>query len=110
MRENPMKMDFGLKLDVDKTRQQDSIVKPLVTAACGENHVLLQRAWKAVIDAGMPAEAVAVLTKPPFNERTAFELGAKYEAADREVADKMLADWSADFRSRYEKVLSSVGG
>lgn len=110
MRENPTKMDFGIKLDVDKARRQDAIVKPLVSAACGENHVLLQRTWKAVIDAGMPASAVADLTRPPFDETAAFDLGAKYEAATREEAAKMLADLSADFRARYENVLKSLGG
>lgn len=110
MRENPIKTDFGLKLDFGKLGQQDGIVKPLVAAACGENHVLLQRAWKAVIDAGMPAAAVAELTRPPFDEATALELGRKLQAADRDEAEKMIAEWSADFRARYERVLSSLAG
>lgn len=108
--ENPIKTDFGLKLDYHRLGEEDAILKPLVSAACGENHVLLQRAWRAVIDAGLPAGTVAELTQPPFDETTAYELGQKYQAADHDEAAKMLADWSAEFRARYERVLASLAG
>lgn len=103
--ENPFKTDFGLKYDLQKAVQQTRILPPLVHAACGDNHVALQKAWKAVIDAGLPPAAVTELIAPPFDEQTAFELGQEYAAAAPAEAKKMLAEWSATFAAKYRKAL-----
>jgi len=108
--ENPLETDFGLHIDLDQAKQQSAILVPLVQAACGENHVLLQRTWKAVIEAGLPAEALGALIAPPFDEATAYQLGEKYQAADSLQARAMKKEWSAMFRARYESVLKAVGG
>ncbi|MHC4091045.1 MAG: hypothetical protein ACYSVY_12370, partial [Planctomycetota bacterium] len=71
--------------------------------ACGENHILLQRAWKAVIDSDMPDAALAELTRPLFDEQKAYEFGARYESSDE--AYGLAVDWAAAFRAKYEKVL-----
>lgn len=103
--ENPLQTDFGIRLDLERADQQVSILTPLVRAACGENHVLLQRAWKAVIDAGMPTEALHVLTSPPFDESTAYEFGQIHRDAEPAQARKMEEEWSAMFRVRYQRVV-----
>src|SRR6185436_11435538 len=45
--ENPIKSDFGLKPDPARFEKLVSILDPLVRAASGENHILLQQAWEA---------------------------------------------------------------
>jgi len=115
--DNPFERTTDLVIDMDLEQKQARIVGPLLLAACGENHILLQKAWKAVIDAGLPltpgvkglpAEALAELTRPPFDEKTAYELGLRFEKGDD--ASGLAADWSAAFRAKYEKVISLAGG
>ncbi|MCP4248147.1 MAG: extracellular solute-binding protein [bacterium] len=108
--DNPFQQTTDFKIDMNLEQNQARIIGPLLLAACGEsdNHILLQRAWKAVIDAGLPADALAELTSPPFDQATAFELGRKYEATDESYA--LAVDWSAAFRAKYEKVIQMTTG
>lgn len=110
VKENPFKADFGLQYDVAKAADESRILAPLVESACRDNHVLLQQAWQAVIAAKMPPAAVAELTSPPFDEKTAFELGRKFKDAAPQDAEKLRADWSAAFAAKYKKVLELAKG
>ena len=105
---NPFKRQSDFRVDMALEQKQARIIAPLLLAACGENHVLLQRAWQAVIDAGLPAEALAELTRPPFDESTAYELGTRHEQGGAQ-ADQLAKEWSAAFRTRYRKVLDRLG-
>ena len=107
--DNPFELKSDFIFDVDLEAQQAKIIGPLLLAACGENHVLLQRAWRAVIDAGTPPEALAELTGLPFDRQTANDLGVRYEQ-DAAQADALAAEWRAMFRAKYEKVLASLSG
>ncbi|MBU0637649.1 MAG: ABC transporter substrate-binding protein [Planctomycetes bacterium] len=108
--ENPFETDFGLKLDLEGSRRRTAILKPLMLAATGDNHILLQRAWEEVINAGTPAEALMELTTPPFSEEEAYALGQQYQEANEAEASRLMAEWSQAFASRYERVLEMVGG
>lgn len=108
--ENPLAQEIGQRLDVAKSRQQAVAVAPLVAAACGgENHLLLQRAWAAVIKAEMPAEALTVLTTPPCGEEAAFQVGQAY-ATDPGLDLPQVQEWAAHFREHYERVLEMLEG
>ena len=104
--DNPFSLKSDFVLNVDLEQKQAKIVGPLLAAACGDNHILLQRAWKAVVDAGMPAGPLAELTKPLVSEEEAYQLGARYESG--EDAEALAAEWSAKFREKYEKVLAEL--
>ena len=107
VKENPYETDFGVSAErVQRGEQLLTALVPLVDAACGENHVLLQRAWEAVVEAGMPQDAIAELTSPPMKEAEAIEAGQRYQSATDEKAEQMLAEWSAMFRDRYQRVLN----
>lgn len=110
LQENPFETEFGLKIEPEQLGKSAAILPPLVQAACRDNHVRLQQAWDAVVQAGLPEAALAELTAPPFEEPTAYELGAMCQAADAETAAKTLAEWSALFKGKYEKVLAQVQG
>lgn len=105
--DNPFERTSDFAVDMELERKQAAIVVPLLAAACGDNHILLQRAWKAVIDRGLPEDAVAELTKPLFTEAEALELGARYQRG--EEAGELDAQWAASFREKYEKVLAMLG-
>jgi ABC-type Fe3+ transport system substrate-binding protein len=105
--ENPLTMQYELPIDLEKAMKQSDIVAPLLRAAAGENGILLQRCWKRVIDAGMPADALAELTRPPFSEDEAYALGTRATAGGPE-AEALVTGWTRDFRARYERILASL--
>jgi iron(III) transport system substrate-binding protein len=105
---NPFERDSDFLVDMALEQRQARIIAPLLLAACGENHVLLQRAWGAIIDAGLPTGPLAELTRPPFDEQTAYELGVRYDKGGDEA--RALADeWAGQFRAKYWKVLKELG-
>jgi len=104
---NPFEQRSEFRFDMERERRLAPVVGPLVVAACGENHILLQRTWGALIAAGLPAEPLAELTRPLFDENTAIQLGQQY-ARPGEAA-KLTAEWSARFRQKYESVLAALG-
>jgi ABC-type Fe3+ transport system substrate-binding protein len=108
--DNPFKVRFGVGYDLEAAARQDAILVPLVHAACGENHVLLQQAWAAVAAAGMKPDALAELTKPPFDEATAYEMGQGYRQASEGEQKRFLAEWSKVFADKYRRVLELARG
>jgi len=107
--ENPYQTDFGLKVDAERDHKLAGALLPLVRAANGDNHVLLQRAWAAVVGSDMDAEALALLVAPPLAESDAFVLADQFAGAAPADADAIVAEWSAKFRARYESVLQRCG-
>ena len=107
--DNPFERKAGFQVDMELEQRQARIIAPLLLAACGENHVLLQKTWQAVIEAGMPGEALADLTRPLFEEPEAYELGARFEQGGEE-AEHLAAQWRGEYRAKYEKVLADLGG
>lgn len=105
---NPFETQYGIQYDVEKAAGYASVVTPMVQAACGENHVLLQRAWRALIDAGMPADALKELTAPPVDDATALKLSGEFESA-ADGGDAVRAEWSKAFAEKYRKVLAMLG-
>ncbi|MEE8170635.1 MAG: extracellular solute-binding protein, partial [Phycisphaerae bacterium] len=109
LNENPLETNFGLVLDLKDAEPRDALLVAVVNAACGENHVLLQRAWQALIQAGLPVEALAELTAPPFEQEAAEKHGRRLVSAGRTAAADLQREWSSAFKNRYEKVLQKAG-
>lgn len=109
VRNNPLQEGFGVEIDPQRSEQLGWAVRLFVQAACRDNHVALQRAWKAAIDAGLPAPAVELLTAPPCDEATALALAEKLEKAESDEADALLAEWSAKYAARYAEVMKLLG-
>ncbi len=104
---NPLTMQTTFKLDLERAMLQSRIVAPLLRAACGENHILLQECWKRIIDRGAPNMLTRGLTHPPFSEQKAYELATQY-AAGGEQARALEAQWSRLFRERYEGMMRKI--
>ncbi len=106
--ENPLVEDFGLTIDPTKAQQRLRVIAPMVRAATGRNHILLQRAWQAVIENGMPQAALTELTTLPIDEPEAIAAAeALINAPDGDV-DELVKEWSALFRAKYERVLGMM--
>lgn len=110
VKDNPFKVEFGLKYDVERGIRQANVLTPMIQAATGDNHVLLQRAWQAVVAAGSPEDALAELTAPPLGEDDAFAWGATYVDADEAEQARLRAELAAGFAERYRAVLKMVEG
>lgn len=106
--ENPLQSDFGVRYDLEKARQYETVLVPLVQAACGENHVLLQQVWQALIAAKLPAGPLAELTRPPIDEAAAMEMSQKYHNATADEQRAMRKLWAEEFAARYRKVLAGL--
>ncbi len=106
---NPLTEDFGVKLDLPRAARQAAALRVLVpAAAAGDNGLRLQQLWKRLIDAGLPAAAVAMLTAPPLDEPALAALAEQVEAAP-DAEEAALADWTARFAKLYADVAALLG-
>ncbi len=101
--DNPFEMDSILAVDQELQNRQAVAMGPLLLAACGSNHVALQRCWRKIIASGMNEAALAELLKPIVTEARAYEMGKKYQKGG-EAADAVLSEWSKLFSEKYERV------
>ncbi len=83
---------------------------PLMKAAAKDSAEQLSRAWKAIIDAGQPADLVAELVALPADladEKTA--LATAVTLADPKRRSTVTLAWQRFFRSKYERILAKAG-
>ena len=105
--DNPLKMDSILALDQKVEEELARVVAPLVNAACGDQHVTLQRCWRRMIEAGLPEGALAELTAPIVSESEARTAGETLQAGG-EPAKQLVESWAGLFKAKYEKVLAML--
>lgn len=107
---NPLKEDFGLRVEAATAAGQGNLLKALVAAACqGENHVRLQQAWSGLIAAGMPADVLATFTQPVIDEAEMNELVGELATADRERLAELADSWAPLFSEKFIAVSSQLG-
>jgi iron(III) transport system substrate-binding protein len=105
---NPLKEDFGVKVDPAEAQWVGTLLKPLVAAACyGDNHVRLQQAWARLSSGEQPA-ALATLTSPPFSWETAAQKSKAFRDADEAARDQMLEAWAREFAERYAEAQAAA--
>jgi ABC-type Fe3+ transport system substrate-binding protein len=106
-----------------KENERQTVLADYLRVALMENHDPLKKAWKAVIDAGLPKERLDQLTRPLISEQEMLRLGREVwtplivseDATAEQKADlkrqeeerarqrsDLTAAWSAEFRQRYE--------
>jgi spermidine/putrescine-binding protein len=111
--------------NADKDTARQTILADYLRIALIENREALQRAWKAIIDAGLPPERVAALVRPLVSEDEMIRLGREVwtpslapEGASAEEKARLQRQeeerqrrksdletrWSAELRARYERL------
>ncbi len=108
---NPFEQDWDFQLDKRAAGIRISrLLGPLMTAAT-DLQPDLPKAWKAIIDAGMPADLLkefAALPDDLAEEATALETAGKLsDARQREL---ITSDWRQFFRAKYEKIIEQATG
>lgn len=106
--DNPLAADFGLKMDLAQSAARSSLLILMADALEGDNHILLQEAWQAAIEAGSPTEAVTELTRAPLDEAAATKLAEQYAQAlkaDPEQAVKLRQELAGQIEAQFRGVL-----
>ena len=107
--ENPFEMPSILPVDLELEKKWSPVIGPVLQAACGDNHVMLQRCWQGIIDSGMNQAALAELLKPVVSESEAADAAAGYQSGG-EGAEALVRDWSERFKQKYERVEGILAG
>lgn len=99
---NPFAAKSSLNFDVEKSRARYIILNDLLGALVVDTHKDLQRAWKTVVDAGIPPDALAELSRVPITEEEALNLAAS-QASDDAARNSRIAGWVKFAREKYAK-------
>lgn len=107
--DNPLEGSLGVEFDTELAQQRGPILVPLVQAS-GDMLAQLQRAWEALIAAGIPQEHLEDLTTHPFGEKMAYKLGAQYQEAHAGLAEQMRNTWRAQIEAKVNRVMQALQG
>ncbi|MBP7935337.1 MAG: ABC transporter substrate-binding protein [Phycisphaerae bacterium] len=104
---NPFSEQAGLRVDPADERAYTALLPHLIRAACGPNHLALQKAWRqAAASPGQPAQ-LQTLKTPPFAKEQALQY-ASLCSQDPHQAGELEAQWSKLFEDRYRAVLENA--
>ena len=86
------------------------LLGPLMKAAALDSRTQLSRAWKAIIDAGQPAELLkqfAALPQDLAEEETALRTAGRL--SDERQRERITSAWQRFFRNKYERIIQEAG-
>ncbi|MFQ6048236.1 MAG: hypothetical protein ACE5K7_02605, partial [Phycisphaerae bacterium] len=104
----PFEQRSDFRFDESASTRRSRWLGWLFKAACVDNRRLLRRAYKAIIDADMPATMVAEWNRLPFDEARGFELGRQM-ARSQQDHDRITRQWYDFFRAKYQTILRMAG-
>ncbi|HID06063.1 MAG TPA: extracellular solute-binding protein [Armatimonadetes bacterium] len=104
---NPFEWHATLKYDADKGSMRWELLNSLIGALFVDVHEQLRKAWKAVIDAGMPSTLVSQLIALPLDETQAMKWASRW-SKDRAFAAEKEAEWATYAQRKYKQVLQAA--
>ncbi|GJM24410.1 MAG: hypothetical protein DHS20C16_08250 [Phycisphaerae bacterium] len=103
--DNPFETDFGIQIDQAAAVNQSGALVPMTKAACQGNHILLQKGWARIREAGVHKAALAKLCEPIVDEQAAYDIAKKLREADDPQASVIQQEWSTAFRQQIEAAM-----
>lgn len=100
---NPFKSPASAILDSKAETAWSTLLPTLLTAACGRNHLALQRAWRIAAAEGENSERLAALRRPPMDAAAAMAAAGQMQE-DPAAAARFAQEWSDHFHKLYEQV------
>lgn len=103
---NPFELKQSFRYDSRIAARRRTLVRALFGAMFIDPHPELKKAWKAVIDAGLPPEAVLELGRPPVTEAEADKM-LRDGWGRRENAEQRLRttiEWQRIALERYRRL------
>jgi iron(III) transport system substrate-binding protein len=101
-RTDPFKLPASKFFDAAKERDRQTVLADYLRLALVENHAALAKAWKALIDAGLPEARVAELVRPLITEDEMLRLGREVWAPVL-VPDNATPEQKADLTRQDEQ-------
>lgn len=105
---NPFEWQSSLQYDPAKGGARWGLVNDLIGALIIDTHPDLVAAWRALQEAGMPAEALAELERGPVSEEEALRLATE-EWKDQETRNREISRWRGFAREKYRRVRKRCG-
>ena len=99
---NPFEWHSDLEYDAELGAARWGVLNDLVGSLIIELHDDLRRAWKAVIDAGLPGPAVAKLTELPVTDVELLALAKRWRD-DQELRNIRIREWLEFGRKKYRE-------
>ncbi len=104
---NPFDIEMAMKYDRKKGSARWNILNALIGAMVIDTHDDLKKAYKALIDRGMPEKYLRVLTRIPLTEEAALEIARTKWQDSRERA-RLTAEWTDESRSRLMGIIRDL--
>ncbi len=104
---NPFTDEPSFRIDPQAEAAYMNLLPHLLSAACGENHLPLQQAWRSASGRAGDVRTLAALKRPPFDQEAALRYAAECaESPDR--ARELEAEWSGQLRQKYAAAIRST--
>ena len=106
---NPYELSSGFTYKYDWTGRAFSALRFVIRCACVDTHIEQRKAWRALIESGMPAEALAEfedvsrINYDAVSGEIRDTLRSKDKTKIKEVA--LSRELSGHFRNKYRKVI-----
>ena len=108
VRVNPFRWKVVSFYDSKRASRRWDLLNDLLGACLIDSHEQLQKAWQAVTRAGLPADGLEELTRPPVSEQGLEALEASW-GRDPELRSRMVLRWAETCRNRYERLAGRYG-
>lgn len=105
---NPFKFRTSVHQDAGLAARRWGVVNDLIGALCIDTHDDLVAAWKAIIEAGLPEDAVAEMCRMPVDGQEALKLADSWD--DAAMRSSTVADWSRFAQQKYRKAAAMARG
>lgn len=104
---NPFELQVPMKYDREKGGARRGIVNALIGATVIDTHDELRRAYKAVIDRGMPPKYLGMLSRLPLTEEEAMTMAQSrwQDAAERAT---IIAEWTDFSRRKMRRIIQEL--
>jgi ABC-type Fe3+ transport system substrate-binding protein len=103
---NPFDRSDALQIDHQLDLAYTRLLPHLLIAANGENHLLLQKAYRTGMQQGPDSPIMKSLKEPPFPESMIQQYAARC-AKDASDAAALEREWSRMFKAKYEALLDT---
>ena len=104
---NPFAMNTVMTYDREKGGLRKDIINDLIGAVAIDTHAELKRAYKAIINRGMPEAYLGPLSRLPLSEEEALEL-AKEKWKDAGFRAAKIAEWIEQSRRRFQDIVNDL--
>jgi ABC-type Fe3+ transport system substrate-binding protein len=103
---DPFKFNYAFNYSFETDAKRRTVVRDIIGISIIDNHALLQKAWKAVIDSGKIDSMKDDLSKMPITSEEALQFAEKW--SDQEFRLKKMKEWNEFFIRKYNEIIKTA--